>query len=63
MIICQTIKKRILNKLLIILWFLWLLIMLYFVITKQYYEIIKKLIIFVGSFIFGVIITNINKQK
>lgn len=56
-------KKRILNKLLIILWFLWLLIMLYFVITKQYYEIIKNLIIFVGSFIFGVIITNINKQK
>lgn len=56
-------KKRILNKLLIILWFLWLLIMLYFVITKQYYEIIKNLIIFVGGFIFGVIITNINKQK
>lgn len=56
-------KKGILNKLLILLCFLWLLIMLYFAITKQYDRIIQNLIILVGNFIFGVIYAFIKSKK
>lgn len=59
----MTKKDQLLNKLFILLCFLWLFIMIYFAITNQYDQLIKNLIILVGNFIFGFIYAFIKSKK